>query len=63
MQPRSSNSIENASKRDPIIVSQVVKMRPHEAAHPLSPITRNFTPPPPTLGATMWCPAVVPILS
>ena len=30
---------------DPILVT-LLKMRPHPAAHPHSPITRNYPPPP-----------------
>ena len=33
VRPHSSNSFENGRKGDPIIVSRVVKMRPHLAAH------------------------------
>ena len=41
VRPYSSNSIENAWKGDPIIVSRVVKMQPHLAAHPQQPTTRK----------------------
>ena len=34
-------------KCNPIIVNPVVKMRPHPAGQPHSPITRNYHPPPP----------------
>ena len=34
VQPHSGNSIENAQKGNPILVSPAMKMRPHPAAHP-----------------------------
>ena len=34
VRPHSSNSIENAWNNNPIIVSRVLKVGPHPAAHP-----------------------------
>ena len=45
VRPHTSDSIENAWKLgEPLIVSPVVKMLPHPAAHPQYPITRKCPP-------------------
>ena len=46
MRPHSSDSNKNAWKDHPILVSRVVKLRPHPAAHPPKPSTRKYPPPP-----------------